>query len=452
MLVRLIQPKTMRRPMDTSLKMRMAPHLGLLTIARIIEDCGHKVELVNENISLHTPCAGADLVGISASLEVIPRSYELACQYKKLGIPVAVGGIGITSEPDYAQKLFDTICLGPAEPYWKQLLTDAQSGQLKPIYSADNSFSGDELLAPSFRSADVSNFLYSNVIATSRGCPFCCDFCYNSAVNGIYGYHHRTIASVMDEIRSKNTRHIMFIDDNFIGDPAFTCELLREMAPLYLKWNAAVSANIGQMPELLDLMTETGCQSLFIGFESLNQASLENVHKGQNQVERYEHLVEALHSRGIMINASFVFGLDADDIGVFDRTADWIIKHRIETATSHILTPYPGTALYRRMKAENRIIDDDFSHYDTAHVVFQPKNMSPQELYEGYLSVYRKVFSIANIFRRIPRSSHQILPYLFFNFFYRKYGKLTELGASLFGYQCIGKFARKMACWISWIN
>ena len=435
--------------MDTGLKMRMAPHLGLLTIARIIEDCGHQVEFVNENFMPHTPYAGVDLIGISASLDVIPRAYELACQYKKLGIPVVVGGIGITSDPAYSQTLFDTICLGPAEPYWKQLLQDAQEGRLKPVYRADNSFSGDQLLPPSFRSADVSGFLYSNVIATSRGCPFCCDFCYNSAVKDVYGYHHRTVASVMEEIRSKNTRHIMFIDDNFIGDPAFTRALLREMAPMKLKWNAAVSANIGEQPELLDLMAETGCRSLFVGFESLNQASLGTVHKGQNEVSRYEHLVEALHSRGIMVNASFVFGLDEDDIGVFDRTADWIIRHRIETVTSHILTPYPGTALYRRLNEENRIIDDDISHYDTAHVVYQPRNMSPQELYEGYLSIYRKVFSTANILRRIPRTSSQILPYLCFNFFYRKYGGLTEKLCSLCGYERMGKAARKVAYWVS---
>ena len=150
-----------------------------------------------------------------------------------------------------------------------------------------------------------------------------------------------------------------------------------------------------------------------------------------------------------MVNASFVFGLDEDDIGVFDRTADWIIRHRIETVTSHILTPYPGTALYRRLKEENRIIDDDISHYDTAHVVYQPRNMSPQELYEGYLSIYRKVFSTANILRRIPRSSSQILPYLCFNIFYRKYGAQTEKVCSLCGYERMGKAARKAAYWIS---
>jgi len=434
--------------MDTGLKMRMAPHLGLLTIARMIEDAGHEVEFVNENFALHTPCLGADLIGISASLDVVPRSYELACQYKRLGIPVVVGGIGITSDPEYAQRLFDTICLGPAEAYWKQLLLDAENGQLKPCYSADNSFGGEELLSPSFRTADVSGFLYSNVIATSRGCPFCCDFCYNSAVKCVYGYHHRTIASVMDEIRSKKTRHIMFIDDNFIGDPAFTRELLHEMAPLHLKWNAAVSANIGEMPELLDLMATTGCQSLFVGFESLNQASLGEVHKGQNQVARYEHLVEELHSRGIMVNASFVFGLDSDDSGVFDRTADWIISHRIETMTCHILTPYPGTELYRRLKAENRIIDEDFAHYDTAHIVFQPKNMTPEELYDGYLSIYRKVYSWRNILWRIPHNPRQILPYLCFSIFYRKVGRITERVCSLLGYHRIGVFARRVAYWI----
>lgn len=206
---------------------------------------------------------------------------------------------------------------------------------------------------------------------------------------------------------------------------------------------------IGEMPELLDLMASTGCHSLFIGFESLNQASLGDVHKGQNHVARYENLVKALHSRGIMVNASFVFGMDSDDIGVFDRTADWIISHHIETMTAHILTPYPGTALYHRMQAENRIIDDDFSHYDTAHVVFQPKNMSPDELYEGYLAIYRKVNSLSNIIRRIPHSPHQILPYLFFSLFYRKFGCFTEKVCTLFGYHRIGKFVRQVVYWIN---
>jgi radical SAM superfamily enzyme YgiQ (UPF0313 family) len=210
--------------------------------------------------------------------------------------------------------------------------------------------------------------------------------------------------SVLDEIRSKATQHIMFIDDNFIGEPEFTRELLEAMRALGLKWSAAVAANILDMHDILDLMRETGCRSLLIGFESLSGEVIAGVHKRQNRIGRYNELVNALHSRGIMINASFVFGLDGEDATVFDATVKWAVENRIETVTSHILTPYPGTAFYERMKSAGRIIDDDLSHYDTAHVVFRPEKMTPQELYYGYIRVYREIYSFANIIRRMPRT------------------------------------------------
>lgn len=449
MRVRLIQPESARRPMDTSLKARMAPHLGLLTIARIVEDGGHAVEVVNENLGRDVPSGEVDLVGISASVDVLSRAKELAEAYEKLGVPVVVGGIGVTADPETARKMFATICVGPAEGHWAGLLKDAAEGRLESEYRTDADFTGAELLAPSFRSVDVSGFLYSNVIAASRGCPFACDFCYNSAAKGTCGYRHRMVASVMEEIRSKGTRHIMFIDDNFIGDPAFTRELLEAMRPLRLKWSAAVSVNIVEMPDLLDLMRDTGCRSLFIGFESLSCEAIESVHKSQNRTARYDALVEALHSRGIMINASFVFGLDGDDAGVFDRTVKWVVKNRIETVTSHILTPYPGTAFYGRLKVVGRITDEDLSHYDTAHVVFRPKGMTAQELYDGYLRVYREIYSIGNIMRRIPKARSQVVPYLMFNFFYRKFGRLTEWLGGRFSFHAIGNLSRKISYWIS---
>lgn len=445
MRVRLIQPLASCRPMDTSLKARMAPHLGLLTIARIVEDCGHAVEVINESQGEDEPTAEVDLVGISASVDVLPRAKVLADAYGRLGVPVVVGGIGVTADPEVARKMFATVCMGPAEGHWPELLDDAEHGRLKPQYRTDSAFSGSELLPPSFRSVDTSGFLYSNIIAASRGCPFACDFCYNSAVKGVCGYRHRTIGSVMDEIRSKATRHIMFIDDNFIGDPSFTRELLEAMRPLRLKWSAAVSANIVDMPDMLDLMRDTGCRSLFIGFESLSAEAIANVHKGQNRTARYEALVHALHSRGIMINASFVFGLDGDDESVFDATVRWVVRNRIETVTSHILTPYPGTAFYERMKSEGRITDEDLSHYDTAHVVFRPKGMSAQDLYDGYLRVYRDVYSFANILRRMPRTPSQMVPYFMFNFLYRKFGRVTEWFCGKFSYRRIGVLARRIS-------
>lgn len=449
MRVRLIQPETVRRPMDTSLKARMAPHLGLLTIARIVEDHGHAVEVVNENLGRDAPSGEVGLVGISASVDALPRAKELADAYERLGVPVVVGGIGVTADPETAQRMFAVICIGPAEGHWPDLLKDADNGRLQPVYRTSPDFAGAGLLPPSFRSVDTSAFLFSNVIAASRGCPFACDFCYNSAVKGSCGYRHRTVASVMTEIRSKRTRHVMFIDDNFIGDPAFARELLEAMRPLRLKWSAAVSANVADMPDLLDLMRDTGCRSLFIGFESLSGEAIANVHKGQNRTARYEALVEALHSRGIMVNASFVFGLDGDDATVFGRTVEWVVRNRIETVSSHILTPYPGTAFYERMKSEGRISDGDLSHYDTAHVVFRPKGMTEQELYDGYLKVYRDIYSFGNILRRMPKTPSQLLPYLMFNFFYRKFGHVTEWLGGQFSFRGLGGLARRISYWIS---
>ncbi len=449
MRVKLIQPLAATRPMDTSLKARMAPHLGLLTIARIVEDCGHEVVVVNENVALDEPSSGFDLVGISASIDILLRARDLADAYRRLGVHVAVGGIGVTSNPDLAEKMFSTICVGPAEGHWRDVLADAAAGKLRARYETPLSFSGESLLAPSFKSVDTRGCLYDNVIAASRGCPFACDFCYNAAVRRHGGcYVHRTVESVVDEVQTKSTRHIMFIDDNFIGRPAFTRDLLAALRPLRLKWSAAVSANILDMPDLLDLMAETGCQSLFIGFESVNPASLSDVGKGQNNVSRFEALAEALHSRAIMINASFVFGLDADDASTFDRTVQWVVENKIETVTSHIATPYPGTPFYERMRRDGRIIDHDLSHYDTAHVVMRPKNMTPEELYAGYLRVYREVYSLRNIWRRLPRARSQLMPYLLFNLFYRKWGAATERLGRMIGFGRVGAIARRAAYFV----
>lgn len=159
--------------------------------------------------------------------------------------------------------------------------------------------------------------------------------------------------------------------------------------PLNLKWNAAVSANIVDMPDLLDSMKEAGCQSLFIGFESLNASSINEVHKKQNNIAKYEKLVIEIHRRKIMINASFVFGLDGDTAATFQTTLDWIVKNKIETVTSHILTPYPGTVVYDEFLKNGHIVDYNLSHYNTSYAVFEPKNMTREELYNGYIWIYK---------------------------------------------------------------
>ncbi len=194
---------------------------------------------------------------------------------------------------------------------------------------------------------------------------------------------------------------------------------------------------------MLDLMKDSGCQGLFIGFESINENSIKTANKGQNNISRYEYLVSEIHKRGIMINASFVFGLDDDDETTFSRTLDWIVKNKIETVTSHILTPYPGTAQHARMKHEGRITSEDHTLYTTSEVVFSPKRMSPIILKSGYLKIYQDIYSIKNIIKRLPK--HQSIGYILFNLLYRKYGKLTERLCALVGFNRIGYICEKLS-------
>ncbi len=442
MKILLVQPRMNKRPMDTDLKTRMSPSLALLTLRKLTPE-GHQVTMLNENLEELDFNFQADLVGITVTLDVMPRACFIAGEFRKRGIPVVAGGIHITACPEDSLPFFDAVCVGPAERVWERILEDAAGHELKKAYQDTEGFRGAEIASPAYDTIDKSRYLYTNVVSASRGCPNRCDFCYNSCPNRIYV--RRPIGDVLRDIRSLGTRHVLFIDDNFIGSPSYTRSLLAAMKPLHLKWSAAVTAGILGFPELLDLMAETGCQSLFIGFESVNNASLEAVHK-ENRFEKYEKLIEAIHSRGIMINASMVFGLDGDGPEVFQNTLDFLVKNKIETLTSHILTPYPGTELYRRMEAEGRITDRDLSHYNTAHVVFKPKGMTAEELTSGYLWMYRQFYSFRNIARRLPVLKAQRNSYLLFSLFYRKFGRFTSALSRVIPMRTLGK----LAAWISY--
>ena len=333
MIIKLIQPKINKRPMDTDLKSHMSPSLALLTIANMFYK-DHIVIIENENIEEIHYDEPVDLVGITVTVDVMPRAIEIAGEFKSRGIPVVAGGIHISAYPESSIAYFDAIGIGMAESTWPQIVEDVQNHALKKVYRCKDGIRGDEIVSPAYDFIDKSKYLYTNIISTSRGCPFQCDFCYNSCDAYKKLYINRPVKNVMEDIKSLGTKHILFVDDNFIGNPAWTKELLKAIKPLKLKWNAAVSANIGSMLDLLDEMKDAGCQSLFIGFESLSEEAIRNVHKQQNTVEKFENLVTEIHKRGIMINASFVFGLDGDDNTTFQTTLDWIVKNKIETVTS----------------------------------------------------------------------------------------------------------------------
>jgi radical SAM superfamily enzyme YgiQ (UPF0313 family) len=446
MLVKLIQPRMTMRPMDSIIKPRMAPSLGLLTLASLTPS-EHQILIQDENVRRLTLDDSPNLVGITANVDNALRAYEIAAGYRRRGIPVIGGGIHVSAVPEEAQQHFDAICIGNAENVWAGIVADTESGALKPVYQSVAPIQGQDIPILKRNVVAAGDYLYSNTISASRGCPFKCDFCYNSCEYVNYHIINRPVDEVLREIRGLGTRHVLFIDDNLIGNPAWTWEFLTAIRDQHmaLRWNAAVSVNLVNHLPLLDLMAETGCNSLFVGFETINKKALAEVGKRQNQVAMYNQLIEEIHRRGIMVNASMVFGLDHDDASMFKTTLKWLVDNKVETMTAHILTPYPGTVLYERMDSENRIIDKDYSHYNTSNVVYTPMLLTAEQLREGYSWMYKQFYSFKNIYRRMPRARQQIVPYLLFNFAYRRFGKVTALMAKIGLLGWVGQVARRLS-------
>jgi radical SAM superfamily enzyme YgiQ (UPF0313 family) len=444
MKIKFIQPRMSLRPMDSELKRLIAPSLALLTLASLTPK-HHEVYIEDENIKELILSDEPDMVGITVNVDTSNHAYEIADIYRKKKIPVILGGIHVSANPEEALKHADSVCIGEAEELWEKILNDVQKGELKQRYYNSNPTELSKVPVLKRDFINSSQYLYTNIVVTSRGCPFSCEFCYNSCDYVHHKYRNRNIEDVLEEIKNLGTKHIMFIDDNFIGDINWTRSFLREIKPLKLKWNAAVSANIWHHLDLLDEMSDCGCQSLFIGFESINKSSTDNVNKCQNRTVDYEKLISEIHSRKIMVNASLVFGLDYDGPDTFRNTLNWLVKNKVETMTAHILTPYPGTLLYKRFMEENRIIDFNLSNYNTSQVVFRPKNLTPEELYKGYLWMYKEFYSLKNIIRRIPENREQWISYFLFSFVYRKFGKATSKIAKLGLLSKLGKLARRLS-------
>lgn len=430
--------------MDSVFKRQMAPPLSLLVLGALTPD-QHSVTITDENVERLDRADSPDLVGISVKADTAVRSQDIARTYRGRGIPVVFGGIYPTTCPDDCIDHADACVIGEAEEIWARLLQDAAAGCLKKIYRSDRP--PDLRLSPTPRWNLIAekHYLYTNTLTIGKGCPWRCAFCYNSSPNLPVGYRMKPITAILDQIASLRSKHVMFIDDNFIADKSCARRLLTELQPLGLTWHTAVSADIGRHDDILDSMAASGCRSLFIGFETLNTANLKGANKRQNRIEEYNRTIAKIHDRGMMVNASVVFGFDADGPDVFDKTTDWLIDRKIETMTAHILTPYPGTVLHSQLQREGRIIDRDLTHYNTSRAVFQPAGMSTTELEQGYLGAYRRFYSWHSIMRRMPVDSKRCAPYLLFNLCYRKYGNVVSALGAVGLMRAIGKLGAQIS-------
>jgi radical SAM superfamily enzyme YgiQ (UPF0313 family) len=312
-----------------------------------------------------------------------------------------MGGIHPTARPEEAALHADAVCVGAGEPAWPEMLRDFERGALKKVYRGRPA--GSAALVPAVAPRRLANpraYLVRNTMVTSRGCPHACDFCYKAGFWGKAYYEGRPLADVERELESLEGKFVFFLDDNFLASRARSRELFAVLRSLGMRWQAGASVDVAQESAFLDEAYASGCRSLFIGLESVSKESLRSVNKPVGARCDYPEAVRRIHDAGIMINGSFVLGIDGDSPEVFDRTLDFAIENRIETATFHIMTPYPGTKLHERMSADGRILTRDWDLYDTGHAVFRPARMSAAALEEGYHRTYRDFYTYGSIFRR----------------------------------------------------
>jgi len=385
-------------PFWRPIKYSLFPPLGLATLAGHC-DPDDDITLVDEHVQTLRAGDAPDLVAIEVYITNARRAYQIADHYRARGSTVILGGLHVTSLPDEAARHADAIFLGPADHSFPVFLRDWKTGAVKPRYT-----SGPRTLAglPPLRRdlIDRSRYLVPNSLVVSRGCPHRCDFCYRDAFfAGGRGFYTQAVDDALAEIARLPGRHLYFLDDHLLGAPRFARELLAGMRGMGRLFQGAATVDSILRGDLIEQAVAAGLRSVFIGFETLTPAALAGANKRHNLGRDYDRAVARLDDLGVMINGSFVFGLDGDRADVFERTVDWAVSRGLTTATFHIATPYPGTALFQRMEAEGRILHRDWERYDTRQVVFRPRGMSPQKLKAGYDRAYRQFYSWANIAR-----------------------------------------------------
>ncbi len=361
-----------------------------------------------------------EIVGITVHLTFAQRAYELAAWYRARGARVILGGLHVQSCPAEAANHADAISLGNGVEAWPRILRDVESGCLAPVYrgSYETPFSREP--RPRRELVDRASFLTIASLIATRGCANRCGFCYLSTSSIRMRYEARDPDDVARELAALAEPYAVFIDNNLGSDREYLRSLCLALKPVGRIWSAAVTADVADDPALVRAMSAAGCMGVFLGLESVNPASLAEAGKRNASSDRYAAQVSVFRDHQIQVNASFVFGFDHDDSGTFERTVAWIERHRLACATFHILTPYPGTPLFRRLEREGRILTRDWSRYDTSHAVFAPRHMSSHELEEGYAWCYRELFSVGSIWRRRPRDSAALPAYLAGSILYKR--------------------------------
>jgi radical SAM superfamily enzyme YgiQ (UPF0313 family) len=417
----LINPFYPKDPHASFGKHVLTPTLALTSFAATTP-ASWRVEYWDENLlDGRPPCDPLpQVVGITVHLTFARRAFELADWYRRRGSKVILGGLHVLSCPDECAPHADALALGDGVQLWPRILADVENGALKSRYAAtyENDYREDPV--PRRTILPRSSFLTTTSLIATRGCHNRCGFCYLATEGLRMPYRMRDPAQVASEFLEDRQPYAVFIDNNLGSKPDYLRALCDALRPIERIWSAAVSIDVTDDPSLIRAMALAGCTGVFVGFESLADQNLADARKKTPKTADYARRVQILHDNGIQVNGSFVLGFDHDGKDVFARTADWVEENRLECATFHILTPYPATPLFRQMEAEGRLLHRDWSRYDTAHAVFRPKHMKPEELEQGYGWLYERLFSHTSIWKRRPGDWRAVAPYLAMSYLYKR--------------------------------
>ena len=399
----------------------LTPTLALTSVAGATPD-HWKVSYWDENLLQGPPPQDPfpAVVGITVHLTFANRAYELADWYRSRGARVVLGGLHVTSCPEEVRPHCDVMAIGEGVSIWRQVLRDFESGNLRREYRGSFRTPFEDDPPPRRDLLPRDSFLTTTSLNATRGCHSRCDFCY-LATDGLHmPYQMREPRQIAQEWLADQQPYAVFTDNNLGSKPEYLRKLCRELRPLERIWSAAVSIDVADDASIVREMALAGCFGVFVGFESLSNDNIRDQHKRSPNTADYARRVRIFHDHGIQVNGSFVLGFDHDGPEVFDQTIEWVEENRLECATFHILTPYPGTPLFRQFERDGRILHRNWDLYDTGHVVFRPKRMSEEQLLHGYDECYRRLFSHRSIWRRRPEDWRAVPPYLAMSYLYKK--------------------------------
>ncbi len=379
------------------------PRLGLGILAGLTPSRHHVIytDDVVRPFDLERDVKDVDLVGISVDSKTARRAYDLAAAYKKRGVKVVMGGIHATACPEEALRWADSVVIREAEDAWPELLADFERGEMKRIYRPELPDLSKRRPLPRRELFKSKKYIPFQVVQTSRGCPYPCEFCSVSTQNGST-FRFRAADEVLHELDGLG-KMILFADDNVMIHRGYAQELFTRMAPLKKHWIGQCSLAAVKRIENIKLMAESGCKALFIGFESVDDETVLYTGKRQNKPGQYKEVVDMLRDHGIAVWGSFVFGFDTDGPECFDRTVEFAIDAKLTMALFAILTPYPGTALYRRLLAEGRLTDPQWwmrRDHDAGSPYFRPAKMSREQLREGWMRAWTSFYSYSSMWKR----------------------------------------------------